>query len=256
MSLVIFSNSEYFFLWPIIEESVSQIKFHKIFICNVTDLEKPKGFDKYIYYDINNCYAKRWTNDILPNIISEYIIVVHDVQIIANFDEEFIFKNLQIMKEYSIDRCSLNVFNGQHIIQKNGISLCHLNNANGNTFTPYDVCPSIWNKNSFKLLFETFPNETYRTSELNPQLQQFCRDVLRCFGQQKTDAKIYYCLGRPNLNEYKTLHITIQKEILHPIHVYMDMIEQFIYYANKYRLVNYVKINNSCHSIINNFRPI
>jgi hypothetical protein len=256
MSLVIFSNSEYFFLWPIIEECVSQIKFHKIFVCDVNDLEKPKGFDEYIYYDEKHCYAKRWTCDILPNIASNYTIVVHDVQIIVNFDEEFIFKILQVMSEYSIDRCSLNVFDGNNIIQENGVNLCNLNSARGNTFTPYDVCPAIWNKNSFKLLFDTFHQETYRTSELNQNLQHFCRDNLRCFGMQKSIHKIYYCLGRPNLNQYKTLHITIQKKILHPIDVYMDMKEQFIYYANKYKLINFVKINNSCNSILTNFRHL
>ena len=60
MSLLIFSNSEYNFLWSLIEESVSKInQINKIFVCDVNELEKPKGFDKYISYDNNNCYAKR-----------------------------------------------------------------------------------------------------------------------------------------------------------------------------------------------------
>ena len=48
MSLVIFSNSEYSFLWPIIEESINKIQFNKIFVCDVNNLDKPKGFDDYI----------------------------------------------------------------------------------------------------------------------------------------------------------------------------------------------------------------
>jgi hypothetical protein len=256
MSLVIFSNSEYSFLWPIIEESVSQIKIHKIFACDVCDKEKPQGFDQYIYYDVTQCYAKRWTFDILPKINSKYILVVHDVQIIVNFDEEFILKNLQIIDQYSIDRCSLNVFDGIEKVQNDGINLCSLNNATGNTLTPYDVCPAIWKTSSFKLLFETFSNESYRTSELNKELQMFCRNKLRCFGQQTTNAKKYYCLGRPNLHEYQTLHITIQNEICHPIDVYMDMKEKFLYYANKYKLQDFFKINNTYNFILTNFKPI
>lgn len=251
MSLLIFSNSEYFFLWPIIEETVSQIKVHKIFVCNETELDKPKGFDKYIYYDAKHCYAERWTNDILPNIVSEYILVVHDVHIIVGFDEDFFFKNLQIMHEHSIDRYSMNVFNGNDTIRKNDITLCYLNTAIGNTFTPYDVCPALWKTQSFKLLFENFPQETYRTSELNKNLQNFCRARFKCVGIQKTSSNnIYYCLGRPYLKYFKILHITLKKEILHPPEIYMDMKEDFIYYANKYQLNKFVSINDSSSYIL------
>jgi hypothetical protein len=48
MTLVIFSNSEYNFLWNVIEESISKIKFKKVFVCDFNNLEKPKGFDQYI----------------------------------------------------------------------------------------------------------------------------------------------------------------------------------------------------------------
>jgi hypothetical protein len=255
MSLVIFSNSEYSFLWPIIEESINKIKFNKIFVCDVNELEKPNGFDKYITYDINNCYAKRWTTDIIPNIESNYILVVHDVQIIVNMDEEFILKNLQLMTEYNIDRCSLNVFNGNNIIENYNIKLCDLNYSQGNTIVPYDVCPAIWNKKSLNILFERFPNETYRTSELNNDLQSFCRNNFRCYGQQKMRDKIFYCLGRPYLNYFKILHITIKKEALYPLDVYMDMQEEFIYYWNKYKLFNFVKINNY-YFILRNFKEL
>jgi|688.fasta_scaffold260410_3 hypothetical protein len=256
MSLVIFSNSEYSFLWPIIEESVSKINLNKIFVCDVNNLEKPKGFDKYITYNINNCYAKRWTIDIIPNIESDYILIVHDVQIIVNIDTEFILKNLELMKEYNIDRCSLNVFNGNVMINKNDIVLCNLNSAIGNTFTPYDVCPAIWNKKSFNFLFDKFSNETYRSSELNKNLQTYCRNNLKCYGQQKTNEKIYYCLGRPYLKSFKILFITIQNEILNPLDVYMDMKEECIYYLNKYNLFYLINKQNDYTFILTNFKKI
>lgn len=250
MSLVIFSNSEYYFLWPIIEESVSKINFHKIFVSDINDLDKPQGFDQYIYYNTNHCYAKRWTHDILPNIASDYILVVHDVQIIVSFDEEFILNNLKLMSEYSIDRCSLNVFIGNEIIEKYSIKLCKLNTAHGDTFTPYDVCPAIWKRQSFKILFDTFPDETYRSSELNNNLQIFCRNNFLCVGLQKTSDTIYRCIGRPYLNYFKILHITLKKELLSPNDVYMDMKPEFIYYANKYRVYDFVKINNNASYIL------
>jgi hypothetical protein len=160
------------------------------------------------------------------------------------------------MSEYSIDRCSLNVFNGTNLIQKYGINLCNLNSATGNTCTPYDVCPAIWNKNSLKQLFETFPNETYTSSELNSHLHTFCKNKFKCYGQQKSADKIYYCLGRPYLNGFKILFITIKKEITFPVDVYMDMKEDFIYYFNKYKLRDIIQINNSYAFIINNFRKL
>jgi hypothetical protein len=257
MSLIIFSNSEYNFLWPLIEETIGKInKINKIFVCDVNNLDKPKGFDNYIYYDINNCYAKRFTNDILPNIESNYIILIHDVQIIVNMDEEFILKNIQIMHEYSIDRCSLNVFNSNNIIKKDGVSLCNLNDANGNTFTPYDVCPTIWNKNSLNILFNTFPNETYKTSELNHNLQYFCKNNFKCYGQAKSEEKIFYCIGRPYFESFKILFITINKEIMHPLDVYMDMKKDFIYFSDKYKLYEIIKVNNNYDFIISNFKNI
>lgn len=257
MSLIIFSNSEYNFLWPLIEETIGKInKINKIFVCDINDLEKPKGFDKYIIYDINNCYSKRWTNDILPNIETDYILVVHDVQVIVNYDENFILNSLQIMKEYSIDRLSLNVFNGIDIIKNYNLNICNLNSANGNTFIPYDVCPCIWNTKSFKILFETFPNETYKTSELNDDLQYFCKNNFKCYGQNKSEEKIFYCIGRPYLEYFKILFITINKEIMHPLDVYMDMKNDFIYFSDKYKLYEIIKVNHNYDFILYNLNKI
>lgn len=256
MSLVIFSNSEYSFLWPIIEESISQIFFYKIFVCDENDLNKPNGFDQYIYYRQNNNYTKRWTQDILPKIASDYILVVHDIQVIVNCEANFFLKIVEIMNQESIDRCSMNVFKGTEIIQKNGITLCSLNNAVGNTCTPFDLCPAIWNKNSLNSLFNTFCEETYAGCESSKPLQEFCKTNLKCFGLQSTNAKKYYCLGRPNLNEYKTLYITTKKEIVFPFEAYMDMKEIFFYYANKYKLHDFVKINSNYNFILTGFTPI
>jgi len=257
MSLIIFSHSDYYFLWPIIEECIQKIQgLNPIFVCNNTDLNKPNGFTKYIEYDDKLSYGQRWTKDILPYIDEKYILLVHDVQLIVNCDSNFIYKIMQIMLENSIDRCSLNVFNGKHIIENYNIKLCHLNSAYGNTITPYDVCPAIWKTDSFKKLFSKFPNETYRTSELNEELQIFCRNNLRCFGLQKTNEKIYYCLGRPYFEYFKILHITIKNELMFPVEVYMDMKNEFLYFSKKYNLIEKIKNNHNYGFILNNFKPI
>jgi hypothetical protein len=161
---------------------------------------------------------------------------------------------MQIMLENNIDRCSLNVFNGKNVVEKYNINLCHLNSSHGNTFTPYDVCPAIWKTDSLKELFNAFPNETYRSSELNNNLQTFCRNNLTCYGLQKINEKIYYCLGRPYLFSFKVLFITIKNEMMLPIDVYMDMKDDFLYFLKKYNLNEKIKFNNNYSFILNNFR--
>jgi hypothetical protein len=257
MSLIIFSNSEYSFLWPLIEETISKIVFsNKVFVSDKNDLIKPIGFNQYITYNNDNCYSKRWTLDILPQITTEYIIIVHDVQLIINFDNTFIYNLIEILQKHHIDRCSLNVFNGNEIIEENTIKICNLNNATGNTLTPYDLCPAIWNANSFNKLFEVFSEETYSKSELNPDLQTYCKENYKCYGLQKFDNRILYCLGRPYLEYFKILHITIKKEITYPIEVYMDMKDDFLYYLNKYNLDKYVTTNTNYSFILSTFRRI
>jgi len=255
MSLIIFSHSDYSFLWPIIEETIQKIdKLNKIFTCNKTTITKPFGFTKYIEYDESNCYSKRWTKDILPYIDEEHILIVHDVQVIVKCDSNFIYKIINLMKENNVDRTSLNVFNGKDIIVNNNIHLCNLNTATGNTFIPYDLCPAIWKTTSITKLFEKFPNETYRTSELNKNLQLFCKNDFKCFGLQKTNEKIYYCLGRPQLNYFKILYITIKNEITFPVEVYMDLKDDFFYFFEKYKLNEKIKINNEYGFILNNLK--
>lgn len=257
MNLIIFSHSDYSCLWPLIEECMQQTpELNPIFACNKTDMIKPSGFTKYVEYDETHCYAERWIKDILPYVDTQYILVVHDVHLIVNCNTTFIHKITQIMSENHIDRCSLNVFDGGNTIENYNIKLCDLNSAHGNTLIPYDVCPAIWKKESFKNLFETFSTETYRTSELNKTLQKFCRNTFKCFGLQKTDEPIYYCLGRPYNEYFKILFITIQNEITFPPEVYMDMKSEFVYFFEKYKLSEKIKINNNYKFLLNQFRPI
>jgi hypothetical protein len=257
MSLIIFSHSDYSFLWPIIEETLEKIPdLNPIFVSNKTGLIKPCGFTKYIEYNDTLSYAERWTKDILPYIDSEYILIVHDVQIIVNCDINFIDNIIRLMNENHVDRCSMNVFNGLDIIENKDVKLCKLNTAHGNTFTPYDLCPTIWKTSSFKTIFETFSNETYRSSELNETLQNFCREKLNCYGLQKTNQKIHYCLGRPYLEYFKILFITTKNEITFPPELYMDMKDEFLYFFEKYKLGEKININNNYGFILENFTPL
>lgn len=245
MNLVVFSHSDYSFLWSVIEDYIKKIpQLNPVFVCNKNNLNnKPEGFCKYIEYDDRLCYAQRWIVDILPHIESKYILVVHDVAVILNCNVNKINNIVNIIDKHNIDRCCMIVFDGIEIIHDNDIYLCNLNNhVKSLIYTPYDVSPAIWNKSSYLKLWNMFPNETYRNSELNSNLQKYCR-TLKCYGLQKTNDKIYYCLSRPYYELFKVLHITTKGEITFPIEVYMDTIQEFKEIVGKYNLNNKIKIN-------------
>jgi hypothetical protein len=239
MNLLVFSHSDYNYLWDIIEETIQPLsELNPIFISNATSFEKPKGFTKYIEYDENDCYAKRWLN-ILPQINEDTILIVHDVQIIIECDINKIHKIMDCMKENNIDRCSLNVFHSpDQITIDDDIQLCNLNSPDiqSKTFIPFDQSPAIWKRQSFFELWKTFPEETYRHSELNNEIQNYCKEKLNIYGLNNNNKKIYYCLGRPYHKLFKILFITIAGEITYPIDVYMDMKDDFIRLFKKYKL--------------------
>ena len=264
LNLLIFSHSDYSFLWKIIEEYIEHLDdLNPIFISNKTNLSKPMFFKEYIEYDESLPYFSRWKIDILPKLKTQYLLIVHDVNIIVNCDSNFIKSITESMKLNNIHRCSLNVFKSisidtNNIIETNykNVKLCNLNNAVGNTFTPYDTCPAIWDINSFNKLINQFPSETYRNSELNKNLQNVCRDNFNIYGIQKTYNKIYYCLGRPYTEFFKILHLTTKNELTFPKKVYMDFEKEFDYIFDKYKLINQVKINNNYLFVLDNFKPL
>jgi hypothetical protein len=264
--LVIQSHSDYAYLWPIIEEKINLFTgINTIFYYNSNStIDKPCGFKKYVEYDEKMLYSERWIslleNNKLTNILgdNDYLIVVHDIQIIVNCEINKLIKLVDILDKYKIDRCSLNVFNGSDII-KDEIAICNLNTSpiKTNTYIPYDLCPTIWKKISFFNLWKTFPNTSYRESELNNNLQNYCKYNFKCYGLQKNNTeKIYYCLGRPYYDLFKVLFITIQGEITFPVEVYMDLQTEFMQLFYKYKLKDKINISNNYKCVCDNFKPI
>lgn len=249
MNLLIFSHSDYSYLWPIIEETIEPLfKLNPIFISNKTSIAKPIGFTQYIEYDDSDCYSKRWIH-ILPQIASTHILVVHDINIIISCDIDKIQKLFTIVAEYNIDRCSMNIFySSTYIVIDDDLQICDLNadDIQAKTFVPYDLCSAIWKKNSFLQLWNQFPEETYKTSELNDSLQSYCKHQLKCYGiRYNQQTPIYHCIGRPYHRIYKILHITIKGEITYPVEVYMDMKDDFLRLFEKYNLKDKIPINNN-----------
>jgi hypothetical protein len=252
MNLLIFTHSEYSFLWPILEDTVKSLyNLNPIFISDSTTIKKPEGFIEYLEYDASDCYSQRWIK-ILPKISSKYIIVVHDIFIILNHDYEKINILVNIVENYNIDRLSFNVFKANKYIVSNGLSICDLNTSNiqTNVFIPFDVRPSIWNKNSFFTLWLNHPNTTYRNSE-NESIQKFCKNNFKCFGLQVMDnEKIYYCARSPFYNLFKILIISGSGKLWNPVEVYMDMKDDFISIYDKYYLKDKIEFHQHTPSIL------
>lgn len=259
LTVLIFSHSDYSYLWPIIEETIAPLgRLTPIFLSNKTALEKPKGFERYLEYDDRDCYAVRWLS-VLPQITSKYILVVHDVNIIVNCVVDKLLSLTTLIDNNSIDRCSMNVFkSNQYIETEDGIRICNLitPGLESKTYVPFDVMSAIWNRDSFYKLWKTFPSETYRGSEQNQTLQGFCRQNFKCFGIQLNETEtINICIGRPYYNMFKILHITIQGEIMFPVDVYNDTKGEFLYFFEKYKLGDKIKINNTYEWLIQYNKP-
>lgn len=256
--LIILTHSDYNFLWDIIDDLVINVKnINPIFVSNNTNITKPKNFNSYIEYDDEKCYFTRLRDYILPLIKCEYILLVHDVQLVTYCNIDYINRIVNIMNENYIDRCSLNLFKGKDIINKDDISLCNLQKAIGNTYTPYDVCPSIWNVKSLFKLVSQFPYETYRNRELNKELINYCNNNFKIYGiNKKEDEEVYYCIGRPYSKNFKILFITIQGEIIYPFEAYMDGLEEFRNIQNKYNIIERVNKIGNFIFVLNNFKPL
>ena len=114
----------------------------------------------------------------MPLIDSKYIIVVHDIFIILNCDSDKLIQLCNIVEKNNIDRLSLNVFKAsEYYIDDNKLAICNLNTPNiqTNSFVPFDVRPSIWNKESLFALWSNHPYTIYRGCE-NDSVQAFCRN--------------------------------------------------------------------------------
>jgi len=259
INLLIFSHLDYIYLWDIIDDYVEKLKdLNPIFISNKNNnqvnIKKPKNFIKYIEYDDNKPYFMRFDEDILPYIYSEYILIVHDVHLIINCNVNFIHKIVLTMNNNNIDRFSMNVFNGNDIIIENDITICNLKNAIGFTYNIYDVCPTIWNKDSYKYLVNNFYNKTYNFSEQCPDVKQFCIDNFNIYGIQKITNNIYYCLGRPYSYDFTILFLTIRGKIVVPYEVYMDGLDEFNKIKLKYNIIDRINKFTDCSFIIDNFK--
>ena len=134
----------------------------------------------------------------------------------------------------NIDRMSFGVFNTlNNVIEEDDLKICSINVDYSNRFglslssdsfyTPYDYAPSIYNRNKFIKLCETFIFDTYETFERNESVQKYVNANFKCYGIQKNNnIELVYHRGFVYSNDLNILHITVCGTLL-PYHLYFDL---------------------------------
>jgi hypothetical protein len=239
MKIIVITNSQYSYLWPILNDKLK--KCENIFIgidSNPNEFIFNENFN-LINYDINLNYTKR-IKSILEKINDDYIVLVHDIDIMLNFDNEILEKYFNIVKENRLDRLSFGVYNNPNkIIQKDNIVICKLDpRISNNFFTPFDHTPSIYNRKNLIELYTIFNHESYVSVEQNLEVQRYVNENYKFYGIQKTnDIILKYHRGFVFTEFFNFLHITIQGKFL-PKNLYFDLIGDFEKIINDYELTN------------------
>ena len=239
--LLIKTNSAYSYLWPIIEDYIKDIKICKVLAYNEVQENKnlPKHFDSYIKYDQNLNFSRRLLQ-IIPEINSDYILFVPDVDIILNLNVSVLNTYVEIMKEHNIDRVNTAVFDGSEQIHKNNYGLCNLNKTlkqKSNHFVPIDCSPTIWKKTTWLDILNKFIDTNYNSWDLDKKLINYCKNNINCYGIQYTkNLTLKYNRGLTMSVDLSFLHITAKGRFLKPFASYHDYEKELMFIIKKYKL--------------------
>ena len=235
--IIIISNSAYSYLWEIINDLTTNIE--NINICLDENLKNFKFNQNIniIYYNKKNNYSKR-LYEILSQIDEEYVILLHDIDLILNFDKSKIIQYFNLMQINNIDRLSFGVYdNPNNIIEQDDISICKLEKGiSKNYFTPFDHTPSFYKKDKLISIYKNFENETYPGIEQNQYVQEFVENNMKCYGIQKNkNINLVYHRGFVFSSDISFLHLTIRGKFL-PKKLYYDLEEKVNNIIMKYNL--------------------
>jgi hypothetical protein len=206
-NFVIYSHSDYSDILKIQTDYTSNIN-NKILLINeeFNDSEILSQYSKVINYKDNQQYSDRLLN--LNILESEYILFIHDIDVLISYNQEFLTSCLIKMKDENIDRIDLQYYPDNY--SKNRIEVSYFNDKieivkqeNINNYI-YNVNPSIWKLSSFMDLMSTFTNRTYRNIEyLDVQVYASKLNIYKLFNDSFLSVGYYNCL-----DVFIFLHIT------------------------------------------------
>lgn len=223
MKILVYSNTDYLDVLKIQTEYLKN-KCELILFLNNNDLDLEyiyTNYNKVIFYNNNDTYPKR-VYDCLSKIDDEYILFLHDIDILLDFDETVINSFYSFLKRHNYDRIDLkysnNINNGPIIkfdifnpsdlwendvklLNSNDIYLIKQNNINDYI---YNVNPSIWKRQSLMDILNKFNYKNYRTiEEIDVQIYSSKYNIF------KLNCNKYFLCGYFNcLKIFKFLHIS------------------------------------------------
>jgi len=189
---VVYSHTEFLEILKIQTDYIKKLKNVKFVLFideNAKNLNLDYLFNMYnnvYFYDDKYPYGHRLSKCI-DYIESEYILFLHDIDILIHYDDLIFKKLLNILKNNNIDRLDLKIFGGwegnkdnltyklfetddEKIILDSETQL--IKQKNTNCFI-YNVNPSIWKTNTFKEIHNRFNYKNYRNIE-NFDVQLYC----------------------------------------------------------------------------------
>lgn len=235
MKTLVYSNSDYNDVLEIQNDYIN--KFLNCDLIYNKAINNTKFKNVYTYNDLEP-YGSRLYN-VIKQINEDYILFIHDNDIVLNVDCNYLNILVDLMKKKNIDKIDLKhqnlIFKNQITIQDNILSQTSFPNDS----YVYNVNPAIWKTEKFVKCLENYTNETYRTIE-HSSIQKICSDNNTCLithSEKPIKMSYYSCY-----NEFKFLHISHHGEFLPNDYSQTKMLkEDFSEYQNliaKYDLKN------------------
>jgi hypothetical protein len=221
MKFVVYSHSDYLDILNVQTEYMQKI-IDKVLLINLNGLNLDyiyKQYKEVIFYDDSKPYASRLLS--LEKLLDEYILFIHDIDILISYNIETLNSIETYMKNNHIDRIDLQVRNPWDKFNQNKIFIDSIElrkQTNENNYI-YNVNPSIWKLNSLLDVMKVFSNETYRTIEcINTQL--YCKkfNIYKLFSDKYIRCGWFSCL-----EFFEFIHITHHGKLLPLINNNLDI---------------------------------
>jgi hypothetical protein len=215
LTYVVYSHTDYLDILSVQTESLEYTD--KILLINKSDKNLDHLYCKYnqvIFYDDSLPYASRLLS--LRCLKNEYILFIHDIDIVVKKDDSYINHVKNYMVEHLIDRIDLQCRRSWDLYNRERLSIefDNLNvelraQKNINNYI-YNVNPSIWKLNVLLDIMENFKNETYRTIE-NESVMKYCLkyNIYKLYSDNPIKCGWFSCLSF-----FQFIHITHKGKLL------------------------------------------
>lgn len=215
---VVYSHTDYLDVLTIQTEALPYTD--KVLLINKNNKDLNHLYGKYtqvIFYDDSLPYASRLLS--LECLSAEYILFIHDIDIVVKKNDVHIDLIQKYMSTHSIDRVDLqcrpnwDFSNKDKLTVELGdykIELCEQKNINNYI---YNVNPSIWKLSVLLDIMNRFKHETYRTIE-NDSVMKYCLKykIYKLYSNNPIKCGWFSCLPF-----FQFIHITHKGKLLPPL---------------------------------------